>query len=157
MPFLAALTELIFPLNFVLGYMIPTYVIVYTISYEHERAGLACLLPPPPSKHLFKKLSTMESSDEAQLLTTDNERTTRHTWVKMKKSITKRDGQQVMTFPFLSDDNWQDKVMIRHLLAQRHYAAAHGDVGDSWNAVMEGSPRKPIQILACPSSVTVSI
>jgi hypothetical protein len=31
----------------------------------------------------------MESSKEAQLSTTDNERTTRHTWVKMKKSITK--------------------------------------------------------------------
>jgi hypothetical protein len=80
----------------------------------------------------------MESSEEAQLSTTDNERTTRHTWVKMKKSITNRDGQQVLTFPFLSDDNWQDKVLIRHLLAQRHYAAAHGDVGAAWNAVMEG-------------------
>jgi hypothetical protein len=81
----------------------------------------------------------MESSKEAQLSTTNNERTTRHTWVKMKKTITNRDGQQVMTFPFLSDDNWQDKVLICHLLAQRHYAVAHGDVGSLWNTVvMEG-------------------
>jgi hypothetical protein len=84
----------------------------------------------------------MESSKEAQLSTTNNERTTRRTRVKMKKSITNRDGQQVPMFPFLSDDNWQVKVLIRHLLTQRHYAAAHGDVGASWNAVMEGVPKE---------------
>lgn len=76
-----------------------------------------------------------DSSEEADA---DTERATRHTWPKTKKTINKKDGKTVTVFPFLSDDNWQDKVLVRHLLAERPYVADFGGVGPSWVAVLKG-------------------
>ena len=69
------------------------------------------------------------------------DKTRRLVWTKMKRTVSK-DGQVRTIFPFLSDDNWQDKVFIRHLLCERPYVADHGGVTASWNAVVDGATKE---------------
>jgi hypothetical protein len=73
-----------------------------------------------------------DSSDEVEAFTKR-----RVSWPKMNWTVYK-DCESVETHPFLDDNiNERDRAFVRILLDERPYYAGHGEVGATWNVVMQ--------------------
>jgi hypothetical protein len=58
----------------------------------------------------------------------------RTTWISIYKV---EQGKKIVSARFLSEDNWQDKLLIRHLLIHKPYTASHGSRTSEWDKVRD--------------------
>ena len=63
-----------------------------------------------------------------------NNKDTRLRWPPLTKTLLVK-GDEVITFPFLEDENLKDLYLVRSLLAERPYKAGYGGTAKAWEDV----------------------
>jgi hypothetical protein len=59
---------------------------------------------------------------------------TRLRWIPFTKTSVVR-GEEVVSFPFLENENWKDLLLVRLLLVERPYKAGYGATIKAWDDI----------------------
>jgi hypothetical protein len=85
----------------------------------------------------MSSLPIINPPDDSIPVVADNRRENKDTrlrWIPFTKTSVVR-GEEVVSFPFLENENWKDLLLVRLLLVERPYKAGYGATIKAWDDI----------------------